>query len=63
MDKLKSMIQALRTPEPPMGQGMVNEAAKSMKATPGYREYMIQAQTMGEKPMTLQEYMSKMQVK
>ena len=66
MDKLKSIVQALRTPQQSqamLGQGMAQDAAKSMQAVPGYREYAIQAQTMGQQPMSLQEYMSKMQVK
>ena len=66
MDKLKSLVKALRTPQQSqamLGQGMAQDAAKSMQTVPGYREYAIQAQTMGQQPMTLQEYMSKMQVK
>lgn len=66
MDKMKSLVKALRTPQQSqamLGQGMAQDAAKSMQSVPGYREYAIQAQTMGERPMTLQEYMSKMQVK
>ena len=67
MDKLKSIVAALRSKpadgQAMLGQGMAQDAAKTMQTVPAYREYVMQTQTIGQQPMSLQEYMSKMQVK
>lgn len=54
----KSIIDALR--KPLVGQGMVKEAAVKMQQTPGYRQYVIDKQSGGEQPVTLEQFLKGM---
>lgn len=57
MNKLKAVIDALRS-KPPTGSGMVDQAAKQMQTVPGYREYAIEIQTQGGRPVSMEEFMA-----
>lgn len=58
MDKMKAMVNALRGQPAPTGSGMVDKAKQTMQATPGYRAYVIETQSQGGTPVTLQEFMA-----
>lgn len=51
----KSIINALR--KPPLGEGMVKDAAVKMQQTPGYRQYVIDKQSSGQQPVTLEQFL------
>jgi hypothetical protein len=45
--------------KPPMGNGMVKQAASTMQNRP-YHMHVQEAKSLGQQPMTPQEFMAKM---
>lgn len=58
MDKMKTMVAMLRNK--PMGSGMAQQAADKLQTVPQYREYQLSKMEMGEKPVSLEEFMKGM---
>lgn len=52
---LDKIISALR--KQPLGQGMAQDAANKLAATPSYRQYVIDAQSNGKPAVPLENFL------
>lgn len=56
-DRLKQLAALLMPAKPPLGNGMVQQAAQSMQGRP-YQLHVQEAQALGQQPMTQEQFMA-----